>query len=391
MRWCGGNARQNSDGKAGNTEWRAKTVELNSVTGARSGKRAETWYSLFASGNTCCAITTTFRFASVLQAPLDLTKIRFQVSWAPVTVPSVLGHIRDTATRDGIRALWRGNGAAALRVFPYAAVQLSANDVISGWMLRRRQLQEARTPPPLAGKRGRGSELSVLERAMAGAMAGVTSVVATYPLDLVRARLAVQGAVVSDSKAKSGAAYRGIAHALRSIVSHEGLQGLFRGAPATLIGIIPYSATSFGVFSSVKASIRQRCGREPTTVERLLAGALAGLLGQTVGYPLDVIRRRQQTAYFLRLNQEPPLGGDKPPLATGKATHSRPQLLSAGAHDPRQGTWSTARSIVQAEGCSALWKGVTLNWIKGPIAVAVSFSTFDLLKQLFGVQDGATR
>jgi hypothetical protein len=219
----------------------------------------------------------------------------------------------------------------------------------------------------------------------------VTSVVATYPLDLVRARLAVQSAVVTASKAESGAAYRGVGHALASIVRHEGVVGLFRGAPATIIGIIPYSATSFGVFSSVKASIRERYGREPTAVERLLGGALAGLLGQTVGYPFDVIRRRQQTAFFLRLNEAPSQTDSTAPVPAPAAGKSPRKLLSAGASDPHQSSWSTAKSIVHAEGWRALWKGVALNWVKGPVAVAVSFTTFDQLKQLFGIKDAGAR
>ena len=85
----------------------------------------------------------------------------------------------------------------------------------------------------------------------------------------------------------------------------------------------------------------------------MLFGAIAGLVGQTASYPFDVIRRRLQTAAVIRPNE-----------------------ASLGAV-------ATGCKIIREEGITrGLFKGVTMNWLKGPISVGISFMTFDTLIRL---------
>lgn len=78
----------------------------------------------------------------------------------------------------------------------------------------------------------------------------------------------------------------------------------------------------------------------------------------TVVYPLDVVRRRLQTAGFVDNHHH---------------------------HGPK-GMLPMLRHVHQTEGFRGLFKGMSLNFIKGPIAVGISFSVFDLLKQQWGVE-----
>ena len=127
---------------------------------------------------------------------------------------------------------------------------------------------------------------------VAGSLAGLTAVSATFPLDTIRARLAFQ--VVGETK------YQGILHAGGSIMRTEGAVGLYRGLTPTLLGIIPYAGLSFYFFELLKTKLLKHFlwarskspSGEMTLVlsAKLLCGGLAGALSQTISYPLDVAR-----------------------------------------------------------------------------------------------------
>ncbi len=65
-------------------------------------------------------------------------------------------------------------------------------------------------------------------------ISGMTAVLLTYPLDVIRARLAFQ--VAGEN------IYTGIAHAFKMIFTNEGgVRGLYTGIVPTLMGMVPYA------------------------------------------------------------------------------------------------------------------------------------------------------
>ena len=119
------------------------------------------------------------RQAKTVVAPLDRVKILFQTSnpqYAKYS-GSWLGFA--TATRgiyrqDGARGLFRGHSATLIRIFPYAGIKFLAYE----------QIRAALIP-------SRDHETHV-RRFLSGSLAGVVSVFCTYPLEVIRVRLAFE-------------------------------------------------------------------------------------------------------------------------------------------------------------------------------------------------------
>lgn len=282
--------------------------------------------------------------AKTTVAPADRVKILFQVhSTKKFTFANMLGEIGTIVKQDGINALWRGNIANVLRVFPYAGMQFFSFDVYSSLLKSNRPIKDKSLLPTSWRLQG--------ERLVSGALAGATSVAFTYPLDLVRARMAVQNS-------PSGARVS-LVQTFRSILNEGGSYSFFRGIKPTLLGILPYAGFAFLGFHSIKGHIEQIREREILWWERLLSGSLAGLLAQSISYPLDLVRRRMQT--------ERVVFADSPA--------SRIRYSSIGG---------TLSLIYRAEGFRGIFKGLTMNWIKGPLAVGISFTTNDYLKKQLG-------
>lgn len=79
------------------------------------------------------------------------------------------------------------------------------------------------------------NDLDTPRRLAAGALAGLTSVACTYPLDIVRTRLSIQSAQMGSSN-DAQAALPGIWKTIVHIYKNEGgVVGLYRGLNPTLM------------------------------------------------------------------------------------------------------------------------------------------------------------
>lgn len=155
-------------------------------------------------------------------APLDRTKINFQISRQPYSAKAAIEFLINSYRTDGLLSLWRGNSATMVRIVPYAAIQFTAHEQ---W---KRLLQV------------NGSETTPGKRFLAGSLAGVTSQSLTYPLDLARARMAVT----------QKAEYRTLRQMFVRIYRREGFMAFYRGFTATILGVVPYAGFSFFTYDT---------------------------------------------------------------------------------------------------------------------------------------------
>ena len=181
------------------------------------------------------------------------------------------------------------------RIVPYAAIQFMSHDQY------KRLLGISNSPNGIQGAHHRKHALQFL----AGSLAGVTSVSLTYPLDRARAVMAVTNV----------GEYKNLLDVFKRTIRDEGYRAFYRGFAPTIIGVIPYAGVSFLTYEKLKGIWFQKMasingpGSEVSETKsnlspqwRLLFGAIAGLLGQTASYPLDIVRRRMQTARQMGFN-----------------------------------------------------------------------------------------
>ncbi|XP_051169717.1 mitochondrial coenzyme A transporter SLC25A42 [Leptopilina boulardi] len=273
------------------------------------------WTSLLAGAAAGALAKTTI-------APLDRTKINFQISKKPYSATAAIDFIVNTYRNHGLISLWRGNSATMVRIIPYAAIQFTAHEQ---W---KRILHV------------NGHDSSSGKRFLAGSLAGVTSQGMTYPLDLARARMAV-----TDKDE-----YKTLRQVFSQIYRREGVLAYYRGFTATILGVIPYAGCSFFTYDTLKNLLTVHTANSPgfSALSGLACGAVAGMVGQTSSYPLDIVRRRIQTSAV-------------------KGQHYRTVI-------------KTATKIYTEEGIMAFFKGLSMNWVKGPVAVGISFTTYDVIR-----------
>ncbi|TNY20556.1 mitochondrial carrier domain-containing protein [Rhodotorula diobovata] len=233
----------------------------------------------------------------------------------------------------GIKAFWTGNGLNIIKIFPESAIKFlsyeSAKRVFAQYW--------DRVPDQTL--------ISNSSRFVAGGIGGVVSQFCTPSSSLRPTRV----------MSSSGGCAKGnalILQTARDMWAKGGFRFFFRGLPAGLIGVFPYSAIDMSTFEGIKLAYTKWAGEEPGIAGSLCFGAISGGVGASSVYPLNLVRTRLQ--------------------AQGTPAHPQTYL----------GVRDAATKCYQREGWRGFYKGLTPTLVKVIPAVAISYAVYDSSKKL---------
>ncbi|CAM0136839.1 unnamed protein product [Umbelopsis sp. WA50703] len=311
--------------------------------------------------------------AKTIIAPMDRVKILFQAR-NPIfekyagTWNGVFKAGRDIVKTSGVSGLFQGHSVTLLRIFPYAAIKFVAYEQYKSVLMPTR------------------AQETHLRQFAAGSLAGVTSVVFTYPLELVRVRLAYEvhhsGKERPSLRLTCSQIYNERAALQQRGISWR-ILNFYRGFLPTLTGMVPYAGVSFFTYHAMtkiarynplatkytlvpldfdpnspdltqKQQVRLRKPKLKAWAE-LFCGGLAGVIAQTSSYPLEVVRRRMQ------------VGG----------------LMNPNAF---VSFWDTVQEIHRVKGFKGFYVGLSIGYLKVMPMTAVSFATYERMKAYLGIE-----
>ncbi|KAL7166138.1 hypothetical protein ACSBR2_036923 [Camellia fascicularis] len=256
-------------------------------------------------------------------APLETIRTHLMVGSSGHSSTEVFHNIMKT---DGWKGLFRGNFVNVIRVAPSKAIELFAYDTVN---------------KTLSPKPGEQPKLPIPASLVAGACAGVSSTLVTYPLELLKTRLTIQRD-----------AYDGLFDAFIKILQEGGPGELYRGLTPSLIGVIPYAATNYFAYDTLRKAYRKIFKQEKIgNIETLLIGSAAGAISSSATFPLEVARKHMQVG-----------------AVSGRQVYKN--VLHA------------LSSILEQEGIQGLYKGLGPSCIKLVPAAGISFMCYEACKRI---------
>ncbi|KAF7711567.1 solute carrier family 25 member 55a [Silurus meridionalis] len=234
--------------------------------------------------------------------PIDLAKTRLQNQRQGQQVyRNMMDCLAKTVRSEGYFGMYRGAAVNLALVTPEKAIKLAANDFF------RHHLS----------KNGKG--LSVFKEMLAGCAAGMSQVIITTPMEMLKIQLQDAGRLAAQQRMpyilnsnkliqtntllsrsynvvpSSAAQTISATQIAKELLHKEGIQGLYKGLGATLMRDVPFSIVYFPLFANLnRLGKRSEDGVVPFYWS-FMAGCAAGSTAAVAVNPCDVIKTRLQS------------------------------------------------------------------------------------------------
>jgi len=166
---------------------------------------------------------------SFVLVPGELLKQKLQSGMAS----SLLGGITSIFAAEGICGFFQGYGATMLRDIPYTMLELGLYD---SFKILFKRLEGTDKP---------SQRNELLAAGMSGALTGFS----TTPLDVIKTRIMTT---------KIGEATPGFFRVISDILKEEGASGLFKGAAARVLWLVPFTMLYLPSYETSKRLLMQR-------------------------------------------------------------------------------------------------------------------------------------
>ncbi|ETV86860.1 hypothetical protein, variant 1 [Aphanomyces astaci] len=197
-------------------------------------------------------------------------------------------------------------------------------------------------------------EHTPIQSGAAGVIGTIMHDLVMTPMDVIKQRLQL-------------GYYSGVVNCVQTMVRTEGLRALYISFPTTLFMNLPYSMIMVSTNESMKKLLNP--SGEINVGAYVFSGAIAGAVAGAITNPLDVTKTRLQTQ-MMSLDDTLTCGGKMVQSAAPKVQY--------------RGFLDAFGQIYKHEGVAGFFRGVGPRVCVHAPSVAVSWTTFEVLKKLLG-------
>lgn len=269
-------------------------------------------------------------FSRFVISPLDVLKIRLQLDNTRHRngQSRIYTAVNDILKYEGVTAFWKGNVPAELLYVCYGASQFTTYKIAT-----------------VACKQNFSGLSEPWMLFFSGSVAGTVATTLTYPFDLLRTRMAAQGAKQNEQL------YSSLRDVVKKIYRYEGFTGFFKGLAPSICSITPHNGIFFLSYEKIRQFLHNNQSLDLMPAPEASAGLVAGGLSKSIMFPLDVIRKRLQV--------------------------QGPFSKQYGLPEYSTRIVKCLGQIVRAEGIRGLYKGYAVALLKGAPTSAVTIWTFE--------------